>query len=210
MDFPALIANHRENYVYGQQWQLRVFLVRHDLRFLDTTPAERKLIIRRAGFVLTTRRTQRETKKRFKRFQTKGRVILIMCSPFWYLGSGSEVPHDVADRDRVVWKALKDQRTEPQSDGWRPVTIELEVALDQLPDLFASGSKRIISPRLRGLCERFQVKCEYLPVKISQPNGNLWPEQYVVMHSLERVACIDFAASDLDRYGNGDNFHVAD
>ena len=168
------------------------------------------LIIRRAGFVLTTRRTQRETKKRFKRFQTKGRVILIMCSPFWYLGSGWEVPHDVADRDRVVWKALKDQRTEPQSDGWRPVTIELEVPLDQLPDLFASGSKRVISPRLRGLCERFQVKCEYLPVKISQPNGNLWPEQYVVMHPLERVDCIDFAASDFDRYGNGDNFHVAD
>ena len=52
-------------------------------------------------------------------------------------------------------------------------------------------------------------QCEYLPVKISQPNGNLWPEQYVVMHPLERVDCIDFAASDFDRYGNGDNFHVA-
>ena len=41
---------------------------------------------------------------------------------FWYLGSGWEVPHDVVDRDRIVWKALKDQRTEPQSAGWRPVS----------------------------------------------------------------------------------------
>jgi len=207
--FPALIANHRENYVYGQQWQLRVFLVRHDLRFLDTTPAERKLIIRRAGFVLTTRRTQRETKKRFKRFQTNGRVILIPCSPFWYLGSGWEVPHDVADRDRVVWKALKDQRTEPQSAGWRPVTIQLEFELDELPDLFRSGSKYVISPKLRRLCERFHTKSEYLPVKIAQPSGNLWPEQYAVMHPLEVIDCIDFEKSDFDRYGSGDNFIVA-
>jgi hypothetical protein len=128
---------------------------------------------------------------------------------FWYLGAGGEVPHDVADNDRIQWRALKDQRTEPQSNGWRPVTIELEVELDELPDLFASGSKQIISPRLRELCDQFKVKAEYLPVKIAQPNGNLWPEQYVVMHPLERIDCINFAASDFDRYGDSDNFIVA-
>jgi hypothetical protein len=43
----------------------------------------------------------------------------------------------------------------------------------------------VISPKLRRLCERFQVKSEYLPVQIAQPNGKLWPEQYAIMHPLE-------------------------
>ena len=128
---------------------------------------------------------------------------------FWYLDSGAEVPHDVADRDRIVWKALKDQRSEPQAAGWRPVTIQLEFELDELPDLFRSGSKYLISPKLRRLCERFHTKSEYLPVKIAQPSGNLWPEQYAVMHPLEVIDCIDFEKSDFDRYGSGDNFIVA-
>jgi hypothetical protein len=64
------------------------------------------------------------------------RLAILGGDRFWYLGSGGEVPHDIAERDRTVWKALRDQRTEPQTAGWRQVTIELQVVLDQVPDLF--------------------------------------------------------------------------
>lgn len=127
---------------------------------------------------------------------------------FWYLAPGKEVPHRIAEHDRIVWKLLRDQGTEPLVSSWPGATIHLEVELE-LPDLFESGSKVIISPRMRRLCDRYQVKAEYLPVTITDPKGKVAADRYAIMHPLERIDCIDFAASDFDRYGSGDNFIVA-
>jgi hypothetical protein len=67
----------------------------------------------------------------------------------------------------------------------------------------------LISERLRALCERFEVKAEYLPVSMTHPDGKVLSESYSILHPLEAIDCIDFGASDFDRYGSADNFIVA-
>lgn len=131
-----------------------------------------------------------------------------MSSPFWYLSPGKEVPHDITHPDRAQWKSLDDQGTEPLASRWPVLTIQLQAQLE-LPDLFATGSKRVISQRLRALIERFHVNAEYLPVKITNSDGSVLSETFSVLHPLERIDCIDFGTSDFDQYGSGANFIVA-
>ncbi len=132
-----------------------------------------------------------------------------MSSPFWYLAPGIEVPHEITHPgDDFDWRSVNDQGTEALASRWPAVVIRVEVDLE-LPDLFATGSKRVISPRLRALCDRFRVNAEYLPVKLTKPNGAVLSDSFSVLHPLERIDCIDFAASDFDRYGTAEKFTVA-
>ena len=92
-----------------------------------------------------------------------------MSSPFWRLASGKEVPHLITQppRGSVDWKSPDDVGTEPLASRWPLLTIQLPEVFE-LPDLFASGSKRIASKRLGKLCEQFGVNAEFLPLKITR------------------------------------------
>jgi len=138
-----------------------------------------------------------------------------MSQPFYRLGSGGEVDLNVLrPGDGTDWDWWKLDRgmfdTAPLAGGWPMMTLQCECAEQRLPDLFRLGSKTVVSDRFRGLCDGFQVNAEFLPVNVVRPNGAPASDlPYWFLHVLERIDCIDYAASDYDIRGDKDNFGVA-
>jgi hypothetical protein len=97
--------------------------------------------------------------------------------------------------------------TAPLAGWWPLLTVS---CVPPLGDLFEFTSMKAVSERFRRLCDGFQVNAEFLPVNVERRNGapasNL---PYWILHPLERIDCIDYAASDYDIYGTKDNFSVA-
>jgi hypothetical protein len=134
-----------------------------------------------------------------------------MSTPFWRLSSGKQVAHRITQPapDSFDWKSLDDLRTEPLAARWPQLTIQLREEFE-LPDYFASGTKPILSKRLRALCEeQFRVNAEFLPLKIVGSDGKMKSESFSVLHPLERIDCIDYEASQFDRYGDDEDFTIA-
>lgn len=97
--------------------------------------------------------------------------------------------------------------TAPLAGWWPGLTFQCE---RRPSDLFAFGPRWFVSDRFRRLCDGFQVNAEFLPVDIVRPNGAPASDvPYWYLHVLDRIDCVDYAASDYDNiYGDKHDFHI--